>query len=171
MYDILQLNEMLVPELHDIAAEQSVPNYKKLDKQELISKILDIQAIMNSATNKEEGGEKPKRKRIIKAAVVPDAEEVATVPEIIAKENVAEEIKPAKKVEVPVADKRKPVKKAEAPVEEEDEEELQPITDEESTVPAAIASLLQQEDIQQQQPEMQSDNNGPQNPNPKQFQQ
>ena len=36
MYDILQLNDMLVPELLDIAEQLSIANAKKLDKQELI---------------------------------------------------------------------------------------------------------------------------------------
>ena len=44
MYDISQLNDMLVPELLDIADELKVPNAKKLDKKELIYKIVDMQA-------------------------------------------------------------------------------------------------------------------------------
>ncbi|MBO9660403.1 MAG: transcription termination factor Rho [Chitinophagaceae bacterium] len=67
MYDILQLNDMLVPELLDIAEQLRIPNAKKLDKQELVYKILDSQAIAGS-----KGGtptdEKGKRKRIIKAS-------------------------------------------------------------------------------------------------------
>jgi transcription termination factor Rho len=46
MYDILQLNDMLVPELLDIAEQLDINNAKKLDKQELIYKILDKQAIV-----------------------------------------------------------------------------------------------------------------------------
>ena len=45
MYDILQLNEMLVPELRDIADSIGLTQYKKLSKQELIYKVLDHQAI------------------------------------------------------------------------------------------------------------------------------
>ena len=41
MYDILQLNDMLVPELLDIAEQLKITGAKKLDKQELIYKILD----------------------------------------------------------------------------------------------------------------------------------
>ena len=33
MYDILQLNDMLVPELQDIAEQLAIPNHKKLEKQ------------------------------------------------------------------------------------------------------------------------------------------
>ena len=46
MYDILQLNDMLVPELLDIAEQLKIPNAKKLDKQALVYKILDSQAVM-----------------------------------------------------------------------------------------------------------------------------
>ena len=45
MYDILQLNDMLVPELLDIAEQLKITNAKKSDKQELIYKILDKQAL------------------------------------------------------------------------------------------------------------------------------
>jgi transcription termination factor Rho len=48
MYDILQLNDMLVPELLDIAEDLKIDNPKKLDKQGLIYKILDKQAVMSS---------------------------------------------------------------------------------------------------------------------------
>lgn len=50
MYDILQLNDMLVPELLDIADQLKIANTKKLDKQELIYKILDGQAVKASET-------------------------------------------------------------------------------------------------------------------------
>ena len=66
MYDISQLNDMLVPELQDIAMQQNISNPKKLDKQELISKILDKQSVMNNAENSNVEGQKPKRKRIVK---------------------------------------------------------------------------------------------------------
>jgi transcription termination factor Rho len=38
MYDILQLNDMLVPELQDIAEQFAIPNFKKSDKQSLYLK-------------------------------------------------------------------------------------------------------------------------------------
>lgn len=46
MYDILQLNEMLMPELRDIAEKLKVDNFKRLSKQDLIYRILDEQALM-----------------------------------------------------------------------------------------------------------------------------
>ena len=45
MYDILQLNDMLVPELKDLAEKIGIKGYKRLNKQDLIYKILDQQAI------------------------------------------------------------------------------------------------------------------------------
>jgi transcription termination factor Rho len=49
MYDILQLNDMLVPELRDIAERLGLSGYKRLNKQELIYKILDHQAVSGGA--------------------------------------------------------------------------------------------------------------------------
>ena len=57
MYDILQLNDMLLPELQDIAEQLAIPGTKKLDKQGLIYKILDSQAVQASASKDE-----PKKK-------------------------------------------------------------------------------------------------------------
>ena len=74
MYDILQLNDMLVPELLDIAEQLKIPSAKKLDKQELVYKILDKQAVVSSEKS-EAGGEKPRRKRIIKTATANTNEE------------------------------------------------------------------------------------------------
>ncbi|MBX3242734.1 MAG: transcription termination factor Rho [Chitinophagaceae bacterium] len=73
MYDILQLNDMLVPELLDIAEQLGIANAKKLDKQELIYKILDKQALENSDTKST--GEKPKRKRVVKTSTANITEE------------------------------------------------------------------------------------------------
>ncbi|MBS1597185.1 MAG: transcription termination factor Rho [Bacteroidetes bacterium] len=73
MYDILQLNDMLVPELLDIADQLKIQNAKKLDKQELVYKILDKQALLSS--EKGDGADKPKRKRIIKTTTANSSEE------------------------------------------------------------------------------------------------
>jgi transcription termination factor Rho len=74
MYDILQLNDMLVPELVDIADQLNIPNAKKLDKQEMIYKILDQQAV-NASGTKDAPAEKGKRKRIVKANTANTSEE------------------------------------------------------------------------------------------------
>jgi transcription termination factor Rho len=74
MYDILQLNDMLVPELLDIAEQLKIPNPKKLDKQGLIYKILDKQAVLAS-DEKSAADDKGKRKRIIKTTTANATEE------------------------------------------------------------------------------------------------
>jgi transcription termination factor Rho len=67
MYDILQLNDMLVPELLDIAERLKIPQAKRLSKQDLIYKILDSQAIAGA---KQVKGTEPdhKNKRIVKTS-------------------------------------------------------------------------------------------------------
>lgn len=79
MYDILQLNDMLVPELLDIAEQLKIPNAKKLDKQDLVYKILDKQAVMASAVKNGTTEEKGKRKRIVKTTTANATEEADVV--------------------------------------------------------------------------------------------
>ncbi|HET9745985.1 MAG TPA: transcription termination factor Rho [Chitinophagaceae bacterium] len=74
MYDILQLNDMLVPELLDIAEQLKIPNAKKLSKQDLVYKILDGQAV-KASEKKTDGEDKHKRKRIIKTSTGISTEE------------------------------------------------------------------------------------------------
>ena len=64
MYDILQLNDMLVQELKTLADKLSLNNVKKLSKQELIYKILDQQAILSKSkvAEDDEHAEQNKRK-------------------------------------------------------------------------------------------------------------
>ncbi len=108
MYDILQLNDMLVPELLDIAEQLKIPNVKKLDKQTLIYKILDNQALTESEKKDLDG--KTKRKRIVKATTGNITEE-AEVEEENEPEK-AQEKKPApRKAAAPKKDDKPVVKK------------------------------------------------------------
>ncbi|MFZ9588360.1 MAG: transcription termination factor Rho [Chitinophagaceae bacterium] len=76
MYDILQLNDMLVPELLDIAEQLKITGAKKLEKQALIYKILDKQAVLTSAVKGDAKDEKPaKKKRIVKTTTANSTEE------------------------------------------------------------------------------------------------
>ncbi len=50
MYDILQLNDMLVPELREVADRMGVEGFRRLTKQDLIYKILDHQAVTSKNT-------------------------------------------------------------------------------------------------------------------------
>ncbi|HEV8080662.1 MAG TPA: transcription termination factor Rho [Chitinophagaceae bacterium] len=139
MYNISQLNDLLVPELQDIANEQNIPNHQKLDKQELISQILDKQTTMNNGTE----GEKPKRKRITK----PIAQTENNTPEV-----EEEKIKPeprVKKTETLAADKRKSIKKEkeqepaeEQPIDGEGKDESQDNNGISQNSPMSIAPAL-----------------------------
>ncbi len=102
MYDILQLNDMLVPELLDIADQLKIPSAKKLDKQALIYKILDKQAVLASAANGDGAEEAPKRKRIIKTTTANSTEEADIVSEEKPKKEAKKE--PAKKKSAKSAD-------------------------------------------------------------------
>ncbi len=56
-YDIMQLNDMLIPELIDVADTLKINNPGSLDKQTLVYKILDQQALIASPV-----AEKPKKR-------------------------------------------------------------------------------------------------------------
>ena len=58
MYDILELNKKLVPELREIAKELNIKKVEALKKQDLVYKILDTQAIQEA--------EKTERKNVAK---------------------------------------------------------------------------------------------------------
>ena len=128
MYDILQLNDMLLPELQDIAENLQIDNHKKLNKQELVYKILDQQAVAGSQRKgaAPADGDKRKRKRIVKAstsnsteeAVVEDTSDNEPAIEAAAEEpkkQVAAKKAPAKKESVQ-ANKRPRKKSEEQPV-------------------------------------------------------
>jgi transcription termination factor Rho len=117
MYDILQLNDMLVPELLDIAEKLDVPNAKKLTKQDLIYKILDKQAVMASEGNPANGEEKKTRKR--KSKKEEEAEEAHVAETTAADEKPKRGRKPAasgvktkeSELEEPKSQETKPKKK------------------------------------------------------------
>ncbi|MFL5748561.1 MAG: transcription termination factor Rho [Niastella sp.] len=130
MYDILQLNDMLVPELLDIAEQLKIPNAKKLDKQELVYKILDKQAVMASAVKNNAADDKGKRKRVVKTTTANATEEA----DVVSGDDkpVRKELKkeaPKKKVIEKPAPAPAPVKKGrkKPEPEEEEEEEATPV--------------------------------------------
>src|SRR5688500_11585538 len=116
MYDILQLNDMLVPELLDIAEQLKIPNVKKLSKQDLVYKILDSQAIAGSkgAKSNDDG----KRKRIVKANTSIGSEEALAAS--------CGEPKPITKTPNTPAKKETPIKRARKKNETETREKEQP---------------------------------------------
>jgi transcription termination factor Rho len=150
MYDILQLNDMLVPELLDIAEQLKIPNAKKLSKQDLVYKILDGQAI-KASEKKTDGEDKHKRKRIIKTSTGISTEEaIVAEPDndnSMAKSSRIGGPKPAMK-----KDEKHPIKRGrkkedanvDAPQEEINipEEEITPAA-EEAVVAPAVAEVDQ----------------------------
>jgi len=99
MYDILQLNDLDVQELLVIAEQLNIAQAKKLEKQELIYKILDSQAISGAKAAHEaesEPGAKPKRKRIVSAKTNMGSEE-AEVESANEEEKVVEKVYPSRK--------------------------------------------------------------------------
>ncbi len=133
MYDILQLNDMLLPELLDVADGLQIENAKKLDKQELIYKILDKQALSGNGVAKPAAeGEKLRRRRIVKATT-PNSVEEAVIEDTetsLAASAAAEAKKPARAAAAKKEEKpkrgRKKAEPAEAPLPLEAAAETQP---------------------------------------------
>ncbi|HLK26959.1 MAG TPA: transcription termination factor Rho [Puia sp.] len=119
MYDILQLNDMLVPELLDIAEHLKIPNAKKLDKQELVYKILDKQAV---DSKNDAADDKPKRKRIVKTSTANSSEE-AFVESGDSKPKAPEPKKEIRKKEEKPILKKQIKKREETPSEQESDED------------------------------------------------
>ena len=102
MYDILQLNDMLVPELLDIAEQLSIPNAKKLNKQDLVYKILDKQALQASETK--EATKKPRTRKplTIKASTGNGTEEAEVMQEAPVAEKLVVKRGPVRKINKPI---------------------------------------------------------------------
>jgi len=154
MYDILQLNDMLVPELLDIAEKLDVTNAKKLSKQDLIYKILDKQAVMASEGNPANGEEKKTRKRKPvkkeEEEETPAAEEAATADEKPAKRGRKTTAK-SKSAAEPEEEKEKPKKETSKPKVKDFEIDLDSIPsltfdDDEDIVLPAFTEDIQEEE-------------------------
>jgi transcription termination factor Rho len=66
MFDIIQLNEKLLPELKDLAKKLQIDNFENLKKQDLVYKILDHQALNPEINFKDLGIELPARPEPVK---------------------------------------------------------------------------------------------------------
>src|SRR5574344_1414812 len=123
MYDIIELNQMLVNDLREIAKNLQLKKPEKLKKQELVYKILDNQAILASEVKQKQ--EKPaqpskqhseitdspkkgesqdsifKRKRI---RILRTSEEKV---QITSKDN--QQVKPEEKIEQPSEQREEPI--------------------------------------------------------------
>ena len=69
MYDILQLNDMILPELREIGEKLKIKASEKMEKQDLILKILDAQAlnpeVQEEANKAKDKGKKPRTRKPI----------------------------------------------------------------------------------------------------------
>ncbi|MEJ7736298.1 MAG: transcription termination factor Rho [Chitinophagaceae bacterium] len=124
MYDILQLNDMIVPELLDIAEQLKISNAKKLDKQDLIYKILDGQAV-DAKPGKNGEEEKRKRKRVIKATTANVTEEAFVDNKTDGKVDAKEEEKPRKPEMKKISAKKEDKQQLRKPSRRKTEEEPQ----------------------------------------------
>jgi len=141
MFDILQLNNMLLPELLDIAEQQKITGVKKLDKQGLIYKILDSQAIKASEVKDDPKKKlaRPKKPITVKTANgTEEAEVMEDAPAVPAPNPQSRPVKKAiqKKPNVPAKGKNT---SPEAPVSESSEDST-------SQIAAAIIQTLEASD-------------------------
>ena len=184
MYDILQLNDMLVPELLDIAEQQNITNAETLEKQELIYKILDNQASMTPTDNKESSSPKPKRKRIAKPAAKKDGNEKTQT------ETPGNAIEEEKELKAKKSDeKKKPAKKHKEEVvvnpdsenyEDylDDDDNVERLADPKSIAPALVEllknddeDLIEEEEEEEEEEIPSSSQNGHHQHHPKSFNQ
>jgi transcription termination factor Rho len=112
-FDILQLNDMIVPELLDIAKKLDIKDAAGTEKQALIYKILDAQAVLPSVKMKkgpapkpakEEAADKPTKAKKAPAKKA-DAKVSAPAEAIIEKPAAEAKSTEAKPVKVPVSEK------------------------------------------------------------------
>ncbi|KAA5533654.1 transcription termination factor Rho [Taibaiella lutea] len=109
-YDILQLNDMIVPELQDIAEKLQITDMKKLGKQELVYKILDQQALNDSAVAPIEEPKKKRGRKPKETVVADDTAEVPVATEEIPVASPEEPIENTEEKQVPrVRRERKPI--------------------------------------------------------------
>jgi len=84
MYDILQLNDMILPELREVADKLKIKGGDKLEKQELILKVLDAQALnpqtSADADKPKDKLKKPRTRKPISSDLKEKEEELPLVP-------------------------------------------------------------------------------------------
>lgn len=147
MYDILQLNDMLLPELLDVAEQLHIAGAKKLDKQELIYKILDSQAVQASETKepkKSTRGRKPATVKATTGNITEEAEVMQDAPEATA----SQDEKPAKRARKRIEkkntdDNTQPIAQQPATATQENEQENAENEDGEPAIDEALGSLAE----------------------------
>ena len=156
MYDILQLNDMLVPELLDIAEQQNITDTQNLEKQELIYKILDKQASMAPNDKKETASERPKRKRIVKPVAKKQQVDDTPVTEEKTEEKEPKAKKTEEKKKVTKKPKEETVEKPELDFdqyEEDEDDHVERLADPKTIAPALIELLKNEDEEEELMPE------------------
>lgn len=109
MYDILQLNEMILPELTEIAEKLKIKGAAKLEKSDLIHKILDAQALIDAPDGDDkpisEKARRPRTRKPVKGEK-PEAAETAPVEEPAKAEEAQATAPAAEEVKAPAPQKR-----------------------------------------------------------------
>jgi transcription termination factor Rho len=75
MYDILELNKKLVPELKEIAKDLKIKRVESYKKQDLIYKILDTQAVLEAENKEKKNTQKEEKKGLGLLKKSPDSGE------------------------------------------------------------------------------------------------
>lgn len=120
---------MLLPELLDVAAQMKLSDVNQQDKQALIYKIIDGQAIMESAMKDEVAPRKPRGRKpiIIKTSTANGTEEAEIMPSSVPQQDNLEQPKQESKEPQEMAalqQEKLPIKRGRKPKVEVDEQQL-----------------------------------------------
>ena len=115
-YNILELNEKLLPELQSIAEELGIKKISALEKEELIYRILDEQAISYAGIQAEKAkasrrGRPPKAKKAAEAPVAKESSEpIAAVAEPVVTPSTEQPVEAAAEVKAQQPERKKRVR-------------------------------------------------------------
>ncbi len=185
MYDILELNKKLVPELREIAKGLKIKRVESFKKQDLIYRILDQQAIVASEmkttekkkrtrtkkqdkNNEEEGGSKLKlrrRRKTTKPAEDKNDLELFAGQENAAEKTAIEEHKqPKEKVEEQPKERRQPRRGQNVAQKEEKQEVKAEIPKEQTPAQDSVEKVAEQvkDNVSEEKNEQRQERNNPQ---------
>lgn len=151
MYDILQLNDMLLPELLDIAEQLSITGAKKLDKQGLIYKILDSQAVQASETKDDPKKKTARARKPVTVKTTNGTEEAEVMQEAPVSEKPAPKKGPVRKPRAENPRNEQPQPDGAQPTAPQDGSEAQPHGEEAQQPGETIAAEAPQQQHPRQQ--------------------
>jgi len=166
MYDILELNKMLVADLRNIAKELKIKRIESFKKKDLIYKILDQQAIVASEVTPEEKKEKKERKPRLRLRKSSEPQKAASVSggvvqktdpiktrkeepkKIILETKPVKEIEKQKEIKVEVPERAASVEKVEERIVVKHEDKTEEIKEEKESK----APIQKKEQVRKEQP-------------------